>query len=254
MTLARSLVVALCFASLPAVAGPSGTPAPATTLSADAIVASVQKFYVGINQVKAAFRQTVKYSVSGITKTSDGGLYLSKPGKMRWDYFEEKKTGGTTTTTVKKSFISDGTNLYIVDTENKQVITKNISQDLMPVAVTFLYGKGDLAAEFNAAIDTTGKWGDPNDIVLKLTPKQPSAQYKSLFLVVNPSDDHVKQSVIIDASDNMNQFMFFNQDFAASIKDSTFVFDQKSVSSYRFIDANQQQGSAMGSGTKLSVP
>ena len=25
----------------------------------------------------------------------------------------------------------------------------------MPVAVTFLYGKGDLKAEFNAAIDTT---------------------------------------------------------------------------------------------------
>ena len=103
--------------------------------------------------------------------------------------------------------------------------------------------------------------GDKDDIVLKLTPKQPSAQYKTLFLVVNPGDDHVKQSIIIDASNNQNQFMFFNQDFAASLKDSTFVFDPKSVPGYRIIDANQQQGSAMGSGasamgsgTKLSVP
>jgi outer membrane lipoprotein carrier protein len=260
MTLARSLLVALCLASLPATAAPTATVTAAAGLDANDIVAKIQKFYVGVTQVTAQFRQTVFYNVTGISKTSDGGVYISKPGKMRWDYLEDKKAGGTSSVSVKKSFISDGTNLYVVDTQNKQVITKNVSQDLLPVAITFLYGKGDLATEFNASIDASGTWGSAGDVVLKLTPKQPSAQYKTLFLVVNPSDDHVKQSIIIDAGDNRNQFMFFKQDFAASIKDSTFQFDPKSVPSYRVIDANQQgsaappAGSGMGSGVRLSVP
>jgi outer membrane lipoprotein carrier protein len=253
MTFTRSFLVALCLASLPAVAAPTDTAAAAATPDANDLVAKVQKFYVGINQVKARFRQTVSYSVTGISKTSDGLVLISKPGKMRWDYYEQKKEGNATTTSVKKSFISDRTSRDVVDTENKQVIEKNVSQDLLPVAVTFLYGKGDLTSEFNAAIDTDSKLGGKDDVVLKLTPKQPSAQYKTLFLVINPADDHVKQSIIVDASNNQNQFMFFDQDFAASLKDSLFQFDPRAVPGYRIIDANQQ-GSAVGSGTRISVP
>ncbi len=65
---------------------------------------------------------------------------IAKPGKMRWDYREKRKDA----VVVKKSFISNGQTLYDVEHDNKQVIKKNLSQDLMPVAVSFLYGKGDL--------------------------------------------------------------------------------------------------------------
>ena len=114
----------------------------------------------------------------------------------------------------------------------------------MPVAVTFLYGKGDLKAEFNAEIDKTGKYGAKGDIVLKMTPKKPSAQYKNLYLIVAPDNYRVKQSVIIDSSDNMNQFEFFAPDFEKAMKDSIFEFSESSVKNYRIIDADaQQQGS-----------
>jgi len=167
-------------------------------------------------------------------------VWLMKPGKMRWDYVEKKKDK----VQVKKSFISNGTYLYVVEHDNKQVVKKNLANDLMPVAVTFLYGKGDLKAEFNAAIDTAGKYGSKDDIVLKMTPKKPSAQYKALYLVVAKDNYRVKQSVIIDSSDNVNQFMFFGPDFEKSIKDSWFEFDERSVKNYRIIDADQPQGSA----------
>jgi hypothetical protein len=118
----------------------------------------------------------------------------------------------------------------------------------MPVAVSFLYGTGDLAKEFNAEIDKTGTYGTKGDLVLKLSPKQPSAQYKNLYLVANPTDFHVKESIIIDSSNNTNHFMFYEPDFDSPMKDSWFEFNPASVPTYRVVDADK---AAQGSGAKL---
>jgi outer membrane lipoprotein-sorting protein len=126
------------------------------------------------------------------------------------------------------------------------VVKKNLEKDLMPVAVSFLYGKGDLKAEFNAEVDRTGKYGEKDDVVLRLTPKQPSAQYKNLFLVVSPKDFHVSQSVIVDSSNNVNHFRFYGPDFEKSIKDSYFEFDERSVKNYRVIDADASKDGIAG--------
>lgn len=223
-----------------ATAGSAATAAPAAKVDASTVVDNVQKFYAGIKQVTATFRQTVTNSTFGSSKTSDGTVWLMKPGKMRWDYVEKKKDK----VQVKKSFISNGQYLYVVEHDNKQVVKKNLANDLMPVAVTFLYGKGDLKTEFNAALDNTGKYGDKGDLVLKMTPKKPSAQYKALYLVVAPDNFRVKQSVIIDSSDNTNQFRFYKPDFEAPIKDAYFEFNESSVKNYRIIDADAQGSGA----------
>ncbi len=218
--------------------------AGATAIQAADAVDKVQKFYAEIKQVSALFRQSVTYDTFGSTKTSDGSLFIQKPGKMRWDYVEKKKEKVVT----KKSFISNGSYLYMVEHDNKQVVKKNLQNDLMPVAVSFLYGKGDLKAEFNATVDTSGKYGTKEDVVLKLVPKKPSAQYKALFLVASTKDFHVSQSIIVDSSNNVNHFRFFTPDFQKPIKDSWFEFDEKSVKDYRIVDADaKQQDGAMGS-------
>jgi outer membrane lipoprotein carrier protein len=224
--------------------------APATPSTAAQVVDRVQQFYAGIKQVTASFRQAVTNDTFGSTKTSDGTVWIMKPGKMRWDYLEKKKAG----VEVKKSFISNGTYLYVVEHDNKQVVKKSLQQDLMPVAVSFLYGKGDLKAEFNAEIDRTGKYGEKDDIVLKLTPKQPSAQYKNLYLVVSPGDFHVSQSVIIDSSNNVNHFRFFAPDFDKPIKDSYFEFDERSVKNYRVLDADAPRDGAANPPALPAVP
>lgn len=233
--------------SIPVVAAPGAGSAVA---SANDVVDSVQKFYANIKQVTAQFRQSVTNETFGSTKTSDGTVWIMKPGKMRWDYLEKKKTK----VEVKKSFISNGTNLYVVEHDNMQVVKKNLQNDLMPVAVSFLYGKGDLKTEFNAELDKSGKYGAKGDVVLKLTPKKPSAQYKNLFLVVSPDNFRVTQSIIVDSSNNVNHFRFFAPDFEKAIKESWFEFDERSVKNYRIVDADQEaakQGSAAGSGAAM---
>jgi outer membrane lipoprotein carrier protein len=222
----------------PLVAAPTASAVPS---NAAEVVERVQQFYAGIKQVSARFRQSVTNDTFGSTKTSDGAVWIMKPGKMRWDYLEKKKGD---VVEVKKSFISNGTYLYVVEHDNKQVVKKNLERDLMPVAVSFLYGKGDLKAEFNPEIDATGKYGEKGDIVLRLTPKQPSAQYKNLYLVVSPKDFHVSQSVIVDSSNNVNHFRFFTPDFTKPIKDGYFEFDPASVKNYRVIDADAPRDGA----------
>jgi outer membrane lipoprotein carrier protein len=211
--------------------------APGTAVNADGVVDSVQGFYGKIKQVTASFRQSVTNDTFGSTKTSDGTVWIMKPGKMRWDYLEKKKDK----VEVKKSFISNGANLYVVEHDNMQVVKKNLQQDLMPVAVSFLYGKGNLKDEFNAALDTTGKYGEKGNYVLKLTPKKPSAQYKFLFLVVAADDFRVTQSIIVDSSNNVNHFRFFSPDFQKAIQPKWFEFDEKSVKNYRIVDADAPQ-------------
>jgi outer membrane lipoprotein carrier protein len=199
-------------------------------LSAGDVVAKVQSFYAGTKQLTAKFRQTVTNAAFKDLKdptVSDGKVYIEKPGKMRWDYSEKKQAGKNPA--VRKSFLSDGTTLWAVDIANKQVFKRNLADDMLPVAVTFLYGKGDLTRDFDAALDTSGEYGTKDDIVVMLKPKNPSAQYKRLYLVVDPGNFRVRQSIIIDSSDNSNDFRFYDPDLTTDIKDSLFVFDEKAA-------------------------
>jgi outer membrane lipoprotein carrier protein len=203
----------------------------ASAPTADDIVDKVQEFYKDADKLTAKFRQTYKNVTFGTTKVSDGKVWIKKPGKMRWDYKGKGKKSKT-----KKSFISDGTNLWAVEHDNKQVIKKDLEENMLPVAITFLYGKGDLKEDFIAALDTSNTYGTKKDIVLELTPKTPSAQYKLLYLVVDPDDHRVKQSIVHEASGNTNHFRFYEPNTTKAVKDSWFVFNEKKYTNYRIVD------------------
>jgi outer membrane lipoprotein carrier protein len=225
----------------PVIAAPSVVVRVAAAPTAAEVIKSVQAFYANIKQVTAMFRQEVTSTTFGDAKTSDGKVWISKPGKMRWDYYSKAKKNKVK---IKKSFISNGDFLYVVEYDNKQVIKKNLSNDLMPVAVSFLYGKGDLATDFTGEIDKSGKYGGKDDLVLGLMPKTPSAQYKKLFLVVDPGNFRVKQSIIVDSADNVNHFRFFTPDFDKAVEAKWFEFDPKEVPSFRIVDADAQAATA----------
>ena len=206
----------------------------ATADDASAVVDKVQEFYKDVKQVTAKFRQTVKNATFGKTTTSDGKVWIKKPGKMRWDYYsKKKKKGGKSVVETIKTFISNGTYLYVIEHQNKQVIEKNLEKSMLPTAVTFLYGKGDLKKDFDAEIDTSGDYGTKDDIVLKMNPKVESAQYSVLYLVVDKTNYRVKESVVIDSAKNVNHFRFYEPDFDTEIKSTLFVFNKKKVPNYR---------------------
>jgi len=192
--------------------------------TADEVVDRVQEFYKDTKQLSAKFRQVTFQKVMGRKQTSDGVVYIKKPGKMRWEY--KKQTKGKQTK-ITKSFISDGKQLWAAFHADKQFYKKNLEEDLLPVAVTFLYGKGNLKKDFAAKPVKGSKYGKKTDLVLALTPKKPSAQYKTLWLVVSPDDFRVTQSIVENSAGDTNHFRFFEPNTKKPINDSVFKFNEK---------------------------
>jgi outer membrane lipoprotein carrier protein len=200
-----------------------------SALSADDLVGKVQSFYTSTKQLSARFRQTTMIGAFGKMSISDGKVYIKKPGKMRWDYFSKKDKKKAS-----KSFMSDGTTLWAVYVEDLTFYKKALKDDLLPVAITFLSGKGDLKTDFNAKLDTSGARGEKGDLVLELKPKQPSASYKTLWLVIDPSDYRVKQSVILNSNNDTTSYNFYEPDAKKAVADTWFVFNEEKMKSSGF--------------------
>lgn len=205
-------------------------------LDADAIVGKIQAFYKSTERLTAKFRQTTITKAFGRKQVSNGKLYVSKPGKMRWDYKKARKGQRVVTT---KSFISDGENLWAINHVDKQYAEKSLKDDLLPVAITFLTGHGDLRRDFSSALDASGRHGKSSDYVLKLTPRQPSAQYKSLWLVVDPANFRVKHSIVLNAAGDENRISFYEPDTKRAVRDTWFSFNAKKHKEYRLFSPKQ---------------
>lgn len=212
-------------------------PAVASPGSADEVVAAVQDFYKKTPHLTAKFRQTTMNATFGIPKTNDGKVYLKKPGKMRWDYYSKRQKGQPLRTQ-----LSDGKTAWNIDYKGKWYYRQDLSQSALPVAVTFLTGKGELSKEFNAELDTRGKYGKKGDIVLALTPKKPSAQFKTLYLVVDAQSKRVKQSIVINAAGDTNMFSFYEPNASKTVTDQLFVFNPKATAARGFRQIKPPQG------------
>jgi chaperone LolA len=228
----------------PAAPAASAAPkAPAKTApSAQDTIAGVQAYYKTTDKFEAEFRQKYTNTVFGKSSISDGRVFIAKGGKMRWDYQKPDK----------KYYISDGSVLWVYEEVNKQAFQQDLKNELLPVAVTFLYGQGDLGKDFTIAA-APGKFGGKDDVCIELTPKQPTAQYKKLWLVVDPADFHVKESVIEEASGNLNQFAFskIKVNKSVTFADKHFKFvPPKGVK----VIKPQGQGQTAGTGTPGATP
>ena len=219
-----------------------GAPASAAP-TADEVVGKVQAFYAHVHQLTTVFQQEVTNTTFGQTTRSDGLVQLVRPGKMRWDYYGKPHHG---TIEVRRSFLASGKDLFVVDAVNQQIVHKRIDQDLLPVIVSFLYGKGDLRRAFHAALDTSGAHGGKDDLVLALTPKRKSARYKMLYLVVDPGDFRVKESIVVDATDDVDRVRFFLPDTRTAVPDARFALDPAVRARYRMVDLDHR-GSGRGS-------
>jgi outer membrane lipoprotein-sorting protein len=216
--------------------------------SAAAVLGNVQQFYANASHLTALFRQVVTNTTFNTTRTSNGKLWVAKPALFRLDYFE--KTRGVVN--VSKTFAFDGTTLWLVDHKNKKVFQNETQSGVFPAAVSFLTDSSSLSTQFNVALSTAGKYGGNGAAVLELTPKQPSAQYKQLLFVVDPSDWHISESIVIDSNGDTNEFDFYNPDLKSPVKQSWFQVNPASIPTYKVVVIGH--GAGAGSGSAQAAP
>ena len=205
------LVAALLLAAAPTPAtAPAAPAAPAAKEGARvledprALAARVQAFYERTKDLEARFHQTYVYAGFGRRQVSSGVLRVKKPGMMRWDYAKP----GQKTIAVKGSRL-----VQYEPEENQAYVDEHFDASAMSAAVTFLLGKGELAKEFDLAVDGTG--------ALVLRPKEADPRVESIALTVG-KDGEVTATRVLDGSGNVNEIRFTDVKRNPGIPESAF--------------------------------
>ncbi|MDF1563232.1 MAG: outer membrane lipoprotein carrier protein LolA [Deltaproteobacteria bacterium] len=173
------------------VTAPGPQAAPDAAEPAMALTAKVQAFYEETADFTASFEQRYTYKILGRTSKSSGTVSFKKPGLMRWDYLKPRP----------KAFIVDGETLWMYSPEDHSVIKRpNFEPDSLSSSITFLWGKGKLADEFDITLAAEN--------TLKLVPKTAQPGFASLRFVVDPKTGQVLESTVFDAQGNTNHIIF----------------------------------------------
>lgn len=195
-------------------AAPAAAPAPSADARLDAVVDAIQKTYDGTTDFSGSFTQKYTFTLLRRTEESKGEVKFKKPGLMRWDYAQPKV----------KSFVVDGKSLWLHSKEdNTAFVNACFKNDGLTASVAFLWGQGKIREQFDVKW-FDGVFGDKSDHHLELVPRQGNSIFAKLILVVDPKSSRVKQSIVVDPSGNVNQFIYTNLKFNKSLSDKDFAF------------------------------
>jgi outer membrane lipoprotein carrier protein len=185
-------------------------------VTADQALDRVQEAYDATQDFKASFKQVWESAAHGQRRTAYGYVYLKRSGRMRWNYSKPDK----------KSIVSDGQTLWVHEEEDGQVFRQDLKEAGLPTAVAFLTGDAGarLRQQFSPALESDAALGGPDRVVLRLTPRVPTAQYAYLLFVVDPTEWLVRESIVVDHQDGKNRISFWDIRRNTRIPDSRFRF------------------------------
>jgi outer membrane lipoprotein carrier protein len=176
----------------------------------DVVIDGIQAFYKSATDLKAEFQQTYTYVQMGRKQKKSGRVFFKTPNRMRWDY---KKP-------VAQVFVSDGQTLWVYQPREAQVFKQNLNTSQLPVALTFMSGKGELRSEFNAQL----KSQDGEHYSVELIPKVNEGSYRSVILMVKKTDFSVVASTVVDPVGNFNRVTFTQVKRNTNIPERAFKF------------------------------
>ena len=178
------------------------------------IIDGIQGFYRNARDLKANFKQTYTYIQMGRKQHKSGRVFFKKPGKMRWDYAEPDP----------QVFVADGETLWVYQPNEAQAFKQPLKSAQLPVALTFMSGKGELRDEFEASLipptDDT-----PDSHRVRLVPKESEVNYKAVILTVRKADYSVMSSTVVDPVGNLNELVFADVQTNTNVPDRAFEFD-----------------------------
>lgn len=132
----------------------------------------LDEFFTKINTMQSAFTQQVIDEKGAVRQSSSGNVFLSRPGKFRWEYAAPDK----------HEIVADGKNVWIYDVELDQVTVKPMTQALSSAPVGMLTQKQSVDKQFNVqemeAEGSTLEW-------FRLTPKKQDSDFTTMDLGIS---------------------------------------------------------------------
>ncbi|MGB3918577.1 MAG: outer membrane lipoprotein chaperone LolA [Thiothrix litoralis] len=132
----------------------------------------LDEFFTKVTTMQSAFTQQVVDDKGALRQSSSGNVFLSRPGKFRWEYAAPDK----------HEIVADGKNVWIYDVELDQVTVKPMTQALSSAPVGMLTQKQPVEKQFNVqemeAEGSALEW-------FRLTPKKKDSDFTSMDLGIS---------------------------------------------------------------------
>lgn len=196
MTLLRKWLIALCV--------PFSTHAMAT----DAVDSLLQQLQ-SMDNFQAMFVQTTRDPTGAVLQQMRGELIVERPGKMRWETEEP----------FAQLVVSDGTLLWIYDTDLEQVTIRSMGQRIQETPALLLSGD---ASEIRDGF--TVSMTKMDDVVrYRLTPNDNSQLFEALQFSYRAQ--RLSAMTIDDATGQVTEITFRQQTVNATLPEHTFLFE-----------------------------
>lgn len=167
--------------------------------------AQVQQFFSNLHTLQADFAQQVVDSNNQLLQSSQGRMWIMRPGRFRWDY----------ETPYRQQLVADGEHLWSYDEDLEQVTVQAAADVLTATPAMLLSGEQPLDDVF--IIETS----DPDSI--RLTPKSDDSNVTGLQLYF--ADGLLQRIVAQDSFGNTTTFDFFNLERNLELQPALFRFE-----------------------------
>jgi outer membrane lipoprotein carrier protein len=181
-----------------------------TAVSVDRAADDLDRHYNDLRSLRAAFTET--YRGAGISRTESGTLWLSRPGKMRWEYVEPRE----------KLFVSDGKTAYFYVPGERQARKAPLDKlnDLRS-PLRYLLGKTKLKKEFDKL---TARAGDqPGSVVIRGVPRNMSDRVAEVTMDLSPAGQ-IQRIQIDEVDGSQTEFAFSSIQENVPVEDAHFRF------------------------------
>ncbi len=177
------------------------------------LVSLLQSRYEDTSDITARFvQETFAVGVSDGLK-AEGKVYFKRPHQMRWEYSLPEP----------QIIVTTGQKVYVYEKEANQVMILPRDQLLSSeISRAFFFGKGDLRRFFNVDVPEDDR--PDKRWVLKLTPKDPGVQVRTIWLTVDPDFHLVKEMWLKDQLGARTHLVFSNVKVNKGLSDTLFRF------------------------------
>jgi outer membrane lipoprotein carrier protein len=139
----------------------------ACALAAEPATTPLDKYFDGLQTLRAQFTQTVKDAKGKSLDTTSGTLVVQRPGKFRWEVSPQSGSGG-------QLLVADGKNVWFLDKDLDQVTVKPADAALSSTPAMLLSGATNLRDSFT--LSSAGS-REGLDWVL-VEPRKPEADFR----------------------------------------------------------------------------
>jgi len=174
-------------------------------------VSALQAFYRDTNSMRAAFHQEVKDGQGNMVQEVEGTMQLDRPNKFRWDYNKP----------YEQQIISDGKEVFLLDTELEQVTVRTLNQMLGMTPAALLAGGQGVKENFTLTNIERPAFGSGVEWVQAL-PNAEDGGFERIY--IGFKDGELRHMEMVDSFKHTTTIAFSNVERNPALAVQTFLF------------------------------